>query len=87
MREGFAFVAAAILMSASWSAAQTPKPKRVNKAIEFEIAVDADHFVVVLNGEKVLDAHDGAHASGVVGFQCQRDHRIEFRSVKLLPRP
>ena len=54
---------------------------------QFEIAVDADHFVVVLNGEKVLDAHDGAHASGVVGFQCQRDHRIEFRSVKLLPRP
>ena len=34
MRKGFAFVAAAILMSASWSAAQTPKPKRVNKAIE-----------------------------------------------------
>jgi hypothetical protein len=45
-----------------------------------------DHFVVLLNGNKVLDARDAAHASGVVGFQCQRDQRIEFRNIKLLPR-
>jgi len=53
---------------------------------QFEITADGDHFVVVLNGDKVLDARDAAHASGVVGFQCQRDQRIEFRNIKLLPR-
>lgn len=53
---------------------------------QFEITADGDHFVVVLNGNTVLDAHDAAHASGVVGFQCQRNQRIEFRNIKLLPR-
>ena len=54
---------------------------------QFEITAAGDHFVVLLNGDKVLDARDPAHASGVVGFQCQRDQRIEFRNIKLLPRP
>lgn len=52
----------------------------------FEITADGDHFVVLLNGNKVLDAHDATHASGVVGFQCQKNQRIEFRDIKLLPR-
>jgi len=53
---------------------------------QFEITADGDHFVVMLNGNKVLDARDAAHAAGVVGFQCQRDQRIEFQNIKLLPR-
>ena len=53
---------------------------------QFEITADGDHFVVVLNGSKVVDAREAAHTSGVVGFQCQRDQRIEFRNIKLLPR-
>lgn len=58
-----------------------------NEWNQFDISVAGDHFVVLLNGDKVLDARDSAHASGVVGFQCQRDQRIEFRNIKLLPRP
>lgn len=54
---------------------------------QFEITADGDHFVALLNGDKVLDARDSAHSAGVVGFQCQKDQRIEFRNIKLLPRP
>jgi hypothetical protein len=53
---------------------------------QFEITADGDHFVVMLNGNKVLDARDAAHAAGVVGFQCQKDQRIEVQNIKLLPR-
>ena len=49
----------------------------------YDITADGDHFVVVLNGKTLLDAHDSKHASGVIGFQCQKDNRIEFRNIKL----
>jgi hypothetical protein len=51
----------------------------------YEITAEGDRFVVVLNGKSLLDARDSKHASGVVGFQCQKDNRIEFRSIKLRP--
>lgn len=49
----------------------------------YEITAEGDHFVVVLNGQKILDARDSKHTSGVIGFQCQRDNRIEFRNIRL----
>lgn len=52
---------------------------------KFEITARGDHFVVLLNGGKVLDARDSKHAAGVIGFQCQKDNPIEFRNIKLLP--
>lgn len=52
---------------------------------QFEVSARGDHFVVVLNGQKVLDARDSKHASGVIGFQCQLEQRIEFRGVKIRP--
>ena len=57
-----------------------------NQWNQYEITADGDHIVAVLNGNTVLDVHDAAHASGVIGFQCQRDQRIEFRNIKVLPR-
>jgi len=51
----------------------------------YDITAVGDHFVIVLNGKTLLDTHDAQHASGVVGFQCQRDNRIEFRNIKLRP--
>src|SRR5436190_5608178 len=51
----------------------------------YEITAEGDHFVIVLNGTTLLDAHDSKHSAGVIGFQCQRDNRIEFRSIRLLP--
>jgi hypothetical protein len=51
----------------------------------YTITADGDHFVVVLNGKTILDAHDSKHASGVIGFQCQPNNPIEFRNIKLRP--
>jgi 3-keto-disaccharide hydrolase len=51
----------------------------------YEITAEGDRFVVVLNGKTLLDARESKHSSGVVGFQCQKDNRIEFRSIKLRP--
>ena len=52
----------------------------------YEITASGDHYVVVLNGKALLDAHDSKHISGgVIGFQCQKGNRIEFRNIRLLP--
>jgi 3-keto-disaccharide hydrolase len=51
----------------------------------YEITAEGDRFVVVVNGKTLLDARESKHSSGVVGFQCQKDNRIEFRSIKLRP--
>jgi hypothetical protein len=50
----------------------------------FEITADGDQFRVALNGKMVLEAKDSKHLSpGVIGFQCQKGNRIEFRSIRL----
>jgi hypothetical protein len=49
----------------------------------YDITATGDHFTVLLNGTQVLDARDAKHSAGVIGFQCQRDNRIEFRNIKL----
>jgi hypothetical protein len=53
----------------------------------FDITANGDHFVVVLNGKTLLDAHDGKHASGVIGFQCGKNNKVEFRNVRVKPLP
>jgi hypothetical protein len=50
---------------------------------KYDISVKGDHFSVRLNGNVVLDARDGKHSAGVIGFQCQKDNRIEFRNIRL----
>ena len=52
---------------------------------KYDIIADGDHFVIVLNGNTLLDAREPKHKSGVIGFQCQKDQRIEFRNIKLHP--
>lgn len=49
----------------------------------YEISAKGDHFTIVLNGKTLLDDRDSKHASGVIGFQCQKGNRIQFRSIKL----
>ena len=49
----------------------------------FDVTAKGDHFVVKLNGTTVLDAHDGKHAEGVIGLQCQPKQRIEFRNIRV----
>lgn len=56
---------------------------------QYEITADGDHFVVVLNGKTLLDAHNSKHPAGeVIGLQCNKDNPIEFRNImlKTLPR-
>jgi hypothetical protein len=51
----------------------------------YDVTADGDHYLIVLNGTTLLDTHDGKHLSGLIGFQCQKDNRIEFRNIRLLP--
>lgn len=55
-----------------------------NEWNQYKIEAKGDHFAITLNGKVVLNAHDSKHASGVVGFQCQKENPIEFRSIKIL---
>ena len=41
----------------------------------YDITADGDHFVVVLNGKKVLDGTDSKHSAGVVGLQYNTRRR------------
>jgi hypothetical protein len=49
----------------------------------FDVTAKGDHFVVLLNGQKVLDAHDSKHKSGVIGLQCQPKQVIAFRGLRI----
>ena len=50
----------------------------------YDITADGDHFVVVLNGKKIVDGHDAKHSSGVVGLQYNTGGgKVEFRDVKI----
>jgi hypothetical protein len=62
-----------------------PTKIRANEWNKYEITVNGDHFLIVLNGKTLLDARDATHKAGVIGFQCQKDQRIEFRNIKLRP--
>jgi hypothetical protein len=63
-----------------------PAKMKANEWNRYRITADGDRFVVVLNGKTVLDARDGKHAAGVIGLQCQKDNRIEFRNIRLKSR-
>ncbi len=63
----------------------SPTKILANQWNSYEIRAEGDHFVIILNGKSLLDAHDSKHAAGVIGFQCQKDNRIEFRNIKLQP--
>jgi hypothetical protein len=50
----------------------------------YDVTVRGDHFVVKLNGDEVLDAHDAKSRSGHIGMQSNQ-HKIEFRTIKVKP--
>lgn len=54
---------------------------------QFDITAKGDHFLVKLNGKTILDAHDGKHAEGVVGLQCQPKQVISFRNIRIQALP
>ncbi len=58
------------------------KPGEWNR---YEVRVEGDRFVVSLNGKKVLDARQNKSGIGHVGLQYNKDRKIEFQNIKLLP--
>ncbi len=54
----------------------------------FDITADGDHFVIVYNGQKVVDAHDSKLANGAIGLQWAHPEdapgtKIEFRNIRV----
>jgi len=50
----------------------------------YDVTADGDHFIVILNGQKVLDGHDSKHSSGVIGLQYNTGGgKVEFRDIKI----
>lgn len=62
-----------------------PMPKAANRWNVYEITARGDHLVVVLNGQKTVDAHDGKHKSGPFALQSGggtvRFKRVDIRSL------
>jgi hypothetical protein len=52
----------------------------------YDITADGSHFIVILNGKKVLDGTDSKHSSGVLGLQYNTGGgKVEFRNIKIKP--
>jgi hypothetical protein len=52
----------------------------------YEVTAEGTHFVVVLNGKKLLDGTDAKHSSGVIGLQYNTGGgKVEFRDIKIQP--
>ncbi|MEO8051153.1 MAG: DUF1080 domain-containing protein [Acidobacteriota bacterium] len=47
-----------------------------------ELTAEGDHFVVVINGNKVLDDHQASFKTGAIGLQ-HTGQQIEFRNLKI----
>ena len=68
--------------------AVNPMPKEGGKWNTYDITAKGDHFVVILNGVKTVDVHNGKHAKGVIGLQHAPGVKgdtgpIKFRNVQI----
>ena len=61
-----------------------PMPKAAGKWNVYEITAQWPHFVVVLNGQKTVDAQDSKHASGHIALQYGSGV-VKFRKVQIKP--
>ena len=50
----------------------------------YDVTARGDHFIVMFDGKKVLDAHHPEFKSGAVGLQ-RTGQDIEFRNIKIKP--
>jgi len=60
-----------------------PAKIKANEWNQFDITARGDHFLVKLNGQTVLDAREGQHREGHIGFQCQPKQTIWFRDIRV----
>ncbi len=54
----------------------------------FDITADGDHFIIIYNGKKVVDAHDSKLTNGAIGLQWAHPEdapgtKIEFRNIRV----
>jgi hypothetical protein len=61
-----------------------PMPKAGGKWNTYEITAQGPHFVVVLNGQKTVDARDSKHPSGAIALQYGSGV-VKFRKVEIKP--
>jgi Domain of Unknown Function (DUF1080) len=61
-----------------------PMPKAAGKWNTYEITAQGPHFIVVLNGQKTVDAQDSKHASGHIALQYGSGV-VKFRKVQIKP--
>jgi Domain of Unknown Function (DUF1080) len=61
-----------------------PMPKAGGKWNTYEITAQGPHFVVVLNGQKTVDAEDSKHPSGAIALQYGQGV-VKFRKVQIKP--
>jgi hypothetical protein len=61
-----------------------PMPKAAGKWNTYEITAQGPHLVVVLNGQKTVDAQDSKHASGPIALQYGSGV-VKFRKVQIKP--
>src|SRR6185369_7837882 len=61
-----------------------PMPKAAGKWNTYEITAQGPHLVVVLNGQKTVDAQDSKHASGHIALQYGSGV-VKFRKVQIKP--
>jgi len=56
--------------------------------MSLDITADGDHFVILYNGRKVVDAHDTKLENGAIGLQWAHPEdapgtKVEFRNIKV----
>jgi hypothetical protein len=59
-----------------------PMPKAGGKWNTYEITAQGSHFVVVLNGQKTVDASDSTHPDGAIALQYGSGV-VKFRKVQI----
>jgi hypothetical protein len=64
--------------------APDPMPKAGGRWNTYEVVVQGDHLLVMLNGVKTVDVHDAKLASGPIALQWGRGI-IKFRKVQVKP--
>ncbi|MGE5096081.1 MAG: DUF1080 domain-containing protein [Betaproteobacteria bacterium] len=69
----------------------SPVPKAGGRWNTYEITAKGDHLVVMLNGQKTAETHNGKHASGPIGLQRAPGNNkeaptpIKWRRVEIKP--
>jgi hypothetical protein len=55
----------------------------VGKWHSVDLTANGDHFIVVIDGQKVLDARHSEFKTGLIGFQPGREGTIDLRNIRI----